>query len=987
MSARIDKSRPTIGLLIQAITDTGGYYSALWRGISEAARQRDVNLICFAGGELPSSPADRAALNMNAVYRLISEQTLDALIVSGSICTGRPSAFRPLYELYRHLPVVSITPSLEEIPTVTVDNYSSMRRLIAHLTQHHGYRRIAFICGPENHPEAIERYQAYVDVLSEYGLSVDPRLVAPGDYQTPAGGAAIRLLLDERRVDFEAVVAANDGMAIGALNELHRRGIKVPYDVAVAGFDDIVSAGAITPSLTTVRQPMFELGKRALEMLSNMLAGEPQPGLVTVPATLVVRESCGCIHPARSTTVAERLPKAYGSLETALTTQREDIIFAMAHAVGSTSPAITARAERLLDAFVAELTGEAQDGFLPTLDDVLRQEAIEGERVSLWQEAISALRSSLLPYLTNTERLHFAEELWQQSRVMIGERARRAQLFKALETEVLTINLHNIGQSIISAFDMNRIAEIVTRDFPSLGIPGCYIALYEGPGAPAERSKLLAAYDEHVPIPESPEARSFPSSQLVPGGFASHRERFTMIVEPLASGENSLGFVVFEAGPLQGEIYSALRGQLSSSIQGALLVQAVEERTRSLQEANYALQRRAIHLETSAEVTQAITSIFDLDQLFRKAVNLIRDRFGFYHAGIFLIDESGEWAVLREATGEAGAQMKAMGHRLAVAETSMVGWTALHRKPRIALYAEEDAVRYANPLLPYTRSEMTLPMMVGGRLLGVLNVQSTEEAAFDDDDVRALQTMANQVAVAIENARRISDETRLLEAASPIYRLSRSLARATTVSEVAESIISSIAETGADGCTVVEFEFSPTGEPIALLYRGVWRKDREVQFKPGMRLPIAESPFPIELVTRLWVVTDVESDERLPESARRVFTETGVMALVNIPLQGRDRIIGQVVVLRDTPGPFSEADLRLYEAISDQAAVAMERAYLWEEAQRRAEYERLLRQATDRIRRAINVERALQTAAQELANMTKVPQVSIELGIQDGDMR
>ncbi len=984
MNARVNKRRLTVGLLIQAITDTGGYYSALWSGVAEAARQRNINLICFAGGELPSSPGDRVALASNAVYRLIGEQAVDALIISGSVSTAQPSAFRALCEHYRDLPMVSITPSLEDIPTVLVDNYSSMRMLITHLTRHHGYRRIAFICGPEHQLEARERYQAYVDVLNEYGLPVDPQLVAPGDFTTPAGEAAIRMLLDERRADFEAVVAANDGMALGALSELRRRGIRVPYDVALTGFDDIVSAGVITPSLTTVRQPMFELGKRAIEILSNMLAGEPQPAAITVPAGLVVRESCGCIQPVKLAASAARVA-ADEKLETALVTRREDLIFALAHAVGSTSPAVTARAERLLDAFAAEIMGEAPDSFLLALDEILRQEAIEGNRLFAWQDAISALRNALLPCLTDAERLRAAEELWHQGRVMVGERTRRAQMFQALEVEQLTRTLHEIGQSIISVFDLNAISETVTRDFPRLGIPGCYVALYEGQGAPAEKSKLIAAWDEHIHI-NGPEENVFPSSQLVPGGLASHRERFTMIVEPLFSGENPLGFVVFEAGPLQGEIYEALRSQLSSAIQGSLLVRAVAERTRALQEANYALQRRAIHLETSAEVTQAITSIFDLDQLFRKAVNLIRDRFGFYHAGIFLLDENGEWAVLREATGEAGAQMKAQGHRLAVAETSMVGWTALHRKPRIALYAEEDAVRYANPLLPYTRSEMTLPMMVGGRLLGVLNVQSTEEAAFDDDDVRALQTMANQVAVAIENARRISDETRLLEVASPIYRLSRSLARATTVSEVAESIISSIAETGADGCTVVEFEFSPTGEPAALLYRGVWRKDREVQFKPGMRLSITESPFPIELVSRLWVVTDVESDEMLPESARRVFTETGVMALVNIPLQGRERIIGQVVVLRNTPGPFSEADLRLYEAISDQAAVAMERAYLWEEARRRAEYERLVRHATDRIRRALDVEEALQTAAQELANIMKVPHISIELGTPNGDL-
>jgi GAF domain-containing protein len=416
--------------------------------------------------------------------------------------------------------------------------------------------------------------------------------------------------------------------------------------------------------------------------------------------------------------------------------------------------------------------------------------------------------------------------------------------------------------------------------------------------------------------------------------------------------------------------------------QQARLEEQVAERTHALQEANYALQRRAIQLQTSAEVARTIISIFDVDNLLRKAVGLIRDQFGFYHAGIFLLDETGEWAILREATGEAGAKMKAQGHRLAVGDTSMVGWTALHHQPRVALDVGEDAIRFANPLLPYTRSEMTLPMMVGDRLLGVLNVQSTEEAAFDEDDVQVLQSMANQVAVAIENARRVSDDAALLETTSPIYRVSHRLTTATTTNEVADTIIASVAETGADGCLVVELEFSPNGEPEALLYRGVWRRDREPQFQPGTRLPITESPFPLEMVNTLWTVADVEQDGRLPQSARQVLITTGVRALANVPLRARGKVIGQVVVLRVTPGPFSNAALRLYEVLSGQAAVALERAQLLERAQRRAEQEQLTRQTIDHIRRTVDIEQALQTTAEELSQAMGVPYVSIELSLE-----
>lgn len=407
----------------------------------------------------------------------------------------------------------------------------------------------------------------------------------------------------------------------------------------------------------------------------------------------------------------------------------------------------------------------------------------------------------------------------------------------------------------------------------------------------------------------------------------------------------------------------------------------LEGQTRALQKVNYTLRRRVAQLGASADVGRAISSILDVAPLLRKAVMLLHDRFGFYHAGIFLIDESGEWAVLNEATGEAGAQMVAMGHRLRVGESSLVGRTALHRRPHIALDVGEDAVSFDNPLLLYTHSEVALPIAVGERLLGVLDLQSTEEAAFEEEDAQILQSVADQIAVAIENARQVSKEAAILEVTSPIYRVSRRLTTATTTHEVADAIVDSVAETGVDGCLVVEFEYSPTGEPEALLYLSVWRKERLPQFQSGARLPIVESPFPFELVSSFWTVPDVEQDGRLPQSARRVFEETYVRSLVNIPLRVGEKVIGQVVVLREVPGPFSDAALRVYEVLSDQAAVALERTRLLEEAQRRAEWEQLTRQIVDHTRRATDIERALQTTAEELSEALEVPHVSIELDV------
>ncbi len=403
------------------------------------------------------------------------------------------------------------------------------------------------------------------------------------------------------------------------------------------------------------------------------------------------------------------------------------------------------------------------------------------------------------------------------------------------------------------------------------------------------------------------------------------------------------------------------------------LEQRVADRTRDL-------QHRAVLLATVAEVGRAAASILELEPLIDRVVDLVRERFDLYYVGLFLLDETGRYAVLKAGTGEAGRLMKEQAYRLTVGGHSMVGTACAQRQARIALDVGEEPTRFDNPLLPKTRSEMALPLVVGERVLGALDVQSAQPAAFSEEDIAILQLVADQVAVAVDNARKFSEEAALLEATSPLYRASRRLTTAMTTDQVAQAILESVAETGADGCVVVEFEFSPAGEPEALLYRGVWRRDREPQFRAGMRVPIAESPFPWEMVHNFWTVADVERDGHLPPSAREVFMATGVKALANIPLRRGERAFGQVVVLRATAGPFSGPAVRLYETLSDQASVALERAHLHELTQQRAEEEATLRAISDRIAQAVDVETVLRSTVEGLSQALAASGVYVELG-------
>ena len=174
------------------------------------------------------------------------------------------------------------------------------------------------------------------------------------------------------------------------------------------------------------------------------------------------------------------------------------------------------------------------------------------------------------------------------------------------------------------------------------------------------------------------------------------------------------------------------------------------------------MTKRTIQLQTAAEVSRAVTSILDINVLLPNVAELIRSHFDYYYVGIFLVDESREWAVLRAATGEMGAQMIQEGHKLAIGDSSMIGWCLVHRTARIALDVGVDAVQFRNPLLPLTRSEIALPLITHGEVIGAMTIQSVLSAAFSTVDGTALQGLADQVANAIENARLFTERATLI---------------------------------------------------------------------------------------------------------------------------------------------------------------------------------------------------------------------------------
>jgi GAF domain-containing protein/HAMP domain-containing protein len=349
---------------------------------------------------------------------------------------------------------------------------------------------------------------------------------------------------------------------------------------------------------------------------------------------------------------------------------------------------------------------------------------------------------------------------------------------------------------------------------------------------------------------------------------------------------------------------------------------------------------RTQEIRTAAEVARDSAAIRDVDRLLDETVRLISARFGFYHAGIFLIDPAGENAVLRAASSEGGRKMLARGHSLGVGKLGIVGYVTGTGNPRIALDVGSDAVHFANPDLPETRSEMALPLRIGERIMGALDVQSTEPNAFDDHDILALQTMADQVAVAIENASLIETETHRAAQRRRIIDISRQLTQELGFAQVV-----------AQAPGVVRESFGYERVTLALVEGGDLVV-RSSDAAPHLRAPDVGKIIPRGLgplgrsvsLKAPTLIVDLAAEPQTPTPPAPDEPQT----MMAVPLLSRNRVIGALAVEGREAGSLSEDDAELLETLAGLLAVALENARLFEETQQSlAQVDALYRQQTE----------------------------------------
>jgi GAF domain-containing protein/HAMP domain-containing protein len=356
------------------------------------------------------------------------------------------------------------------------------------------------------------------------------------------------------------------------------------------------------------------------------------------------------------------------------------------------------------------------------------------------------------------------------------------------------------------------------------------------------------------------------------------------------------------------------------------LKQLLENLEEKVAERTEGLERIANDLRTIADVARELAIIRDLDTLLNASVNLIRERLGYYHVGIFLVDDTGEYARLRAASSVAAGQMLASNYRLKVGETGLVGNVTRTGQAYIALDVGEDEIHFKNPYLPNTHSEIALPLRSHGVTFGALDIQAETPNAFDESSIQTFQVLADLLAAAIEN---------------------------TQLVHKVESALSELTKAGIA-------QTQNTWNSITL------RMEKPAYEYDGMQIRAIPANVPPDLLKQL-------------ENGHPVTLEQNNRNMLLVPLMVLNQIIGVIGLEQENPSQaWTKDEITVAQAVANRAALTLENARLLEESQRRASKERTIIEATNRIGSAVSIENILQTTAEELERVLNGSEVTIQ---------
>lgn len=554
--------RKNIGILVSGLY--GIYNGPILKRVTERVWSRGENLLVFDFTANPTQAKFR--YQRNIVLDSIHRSNLDALIINaGSLTIFLNSAQIDGYlAKWEGIPKICYGAKLGDSPTILVDNKSGIITAMDHLHRVHGVSIFGFLRGPRGNPEAQERFEAYQLGLQNLNLDYQADLVTEGDFFFPAGIEAAKEYLDNRKNLPQALLVANDFMAIGFIEELERRSIRVPEDIKVIGFDDVEQAAYHEVPLTTIAQPLETIAERASDYVFEILAGRTVPNETYLPTLFKVRNSCGCLDEAvNQTKQSDERRKPFGH---DLTDWEKD-----------------------LKAIILETQGIGETAFK-------RAQALFEER-NLYENGSNELQSGISRVYREINSLHPLisqlkeyENLFHKLRVLVSQRVELVQILKKRDFEKKIIKMHSQIHYLSTTITRDEFLENLSRSIQKIGISNLFITLYnkpvwleyQGTWSLPENSELVFAYQNNERLPIGEKGLIFPTKDILPPDLLKSGTQMSLFYKPLFFREEQYGFLLYDSREFASSAHFLLELLISDSIKGLSLVNSLQEARKDL---------------------------------------------------------------------------------------------------------------------------------------------------------------------------------------------------------------------------------------------------------------------------------------------------------------------------------------------------------------------------------------------------------------------
>ena len=560
--SKLKRDRPTIGILpgwsglAGIIPDR--YLASVLAGIQSAAQIRECHILLAWGlgrvtdpsGTFPAWPVT----SPDSDFVPVGPWNTEGLIVFAPLRHEERSRY--LQELsHQGYPILFIATGERE-PMISVDNESGIRKAVAHMVEH-GHRRIAFIAGdPNDQGDSKLRLHAYYLAMREHGLEIDPGLVIQGWHTYLGGYEATRKLIDSGS-KFTALVASDDNCAIGAMKAILDKGLRIPHDMAIVGFDDQPDAVAQVPPLASIHVPLTLIGEQALTMMFDHITMNRRLESVRIPTRLIPRQSCGCIPQVvssagkgESQSPLPVSPSKPAEHEIQLIKKQlvNEMVAMLPHASRFPYGERTNRlCTDLIDAFYTSLQEGDRLQFQTTLMDFLYGLEMADEKTDPWQEIISALRREMTQLPVEWERAEIqslAQDMLHQARAAISESTQRQDYRHQYQREIMSQALSELTARLNVTLDKREAVAALDAHLTTIGVRHVRIALFEPEADDPVAWSVLLHSDQKLTN------YRFATREFPPSTFYPQDELLNLALVPLVFQDEPLGYVAFDAGNL-----------------------------------------------------------------------------------------------------------------------------------------------------------------------------------------------------------------------------------------------------------------------------------------------------------------------------------------------------------------------------------------------------------------------------------------------------